>query len=117
VQPEPAAAPNEDRPARAPWRAVLAAVAVTGVVMALVAPTVALRTEVLHEESSAQAGVNYPYGDRSGAAELSHVRLTRLTGTADELRIGPADFDYHHTVELGLRVPPRVEEVEWEHLQ
>ncbi|MEV0698352.1 hypothetical protein AB0I53_10570 [Saccharopolyspora sp. NPDC050389] len=82
--------------------------------LVFVGPSITLREKVLHEESSEASGVTYEYSGSQWASELYLVRVSRLTGTQYELRIGPGAADHYYPVQLRFGSgEPRIRSVEW----
>ncbi|MEV0083810.1 hypothetical protein [Saccharopolyspora sp. NPDC050642] len=82
--------------------------------LVVLGPSITLHEAVLHEESSRDSGVTYEYSGSQWASELYLVRVTRLTGTWHELRIGPGAADHYYPVRLRFGSgEPRIRSVEW----
>lgn len=90
------------------------AVALFGLAV-LIGPRLTLRSEVLHQEASADAGVTYgPSGSRR-SSDLYLVELWHITGTHYELHLGPGAKHHYYPVEVGFgSAVPRIREVSWQ---
>lgn len=103
---------------RRPFWLVLAGMAAgvgcCAVVLLLFGSSLRLGEEVLHEESSLDAGVTYEYGGEQYSNDLLLVRRTSLAGESYELHLGHgAKLEYYPVrLEFGSG-PPRIRDVEW----
>ena len=98
-------------------RRTLSIVAVSAallVAILLVGPSITVRTEVLHHETSRDAGVTYEHAGSQWSSDLYLVELWQLTGTEHELHLGPDAANYYYPVEVGFgSEPPALREVTW----
>ncbi|GAB3693985.1 hypothetical protein [Saccharopolyspora tripterygii] len=98
-------------------RRTLSIVAASAAVLALIlliGPSFAVRTEILHRETSQDSGMTYEYSGTQWSSELYLVKQWHLTGSDYELRIGPDAASYYYPVEVGFgSSPPAIREVAW----
>ncbi|MFR9728865.1 hypothetical protein ACL03H_06495 [Saccharopolyspora sp. MS10] len=95
---------------------LLALVPLVAFAVVLLGPSsIALREDVLHEETSAAAGVTYEHGGAQHSSDLRLLRILRPTGVEHELHLGPgAESSYYPvSVEFGSSGEPRIREVRW----
>lgn len=98
---------------RAGLPAVLALVVAVGLVR-FIGPSLSLHEEVLHSETSKDSGITYEHSGERLSSELYLVRVSRLTGTDFELRLGPGAESYYYPVRVGFGSgDPRIRAVDW----
>lgn len=98
-------------------RRTFSIVAVSALLLAailLVGPSIALHQQVLHHETSGDAGVTYEHSGTRLSSDLYLVKLRTVTGTRYELRLGPDAASYYYPVELAFgSEAPVLREVTW----
>ncbi|WP_406691634.1 hypothetical protein REH65_06015 [Saccharopolyspora sp. ID03-671] len=92
---------------------IASAVALPAAILIL-GPSITVRTEVLHHESSGEAGVTYEHSGARWSSDLYLVELRTITGTSYELRLGPNAAEHYYPVELSFGAePPAIRDVTW----
>ncbi|MGW8375178.1 hypothetical protein [Streptomyces sp. ODS28] len=77
--------------------------------------SIALSRDVLHKETSGASGVTYESGGARRSSDLYLMRISELTGTRYELRLGPGAEDYYYPVELHFgSAEPHIRDVRWQ---
>lgn len=98
-------------------RRTFSIVAVSAALLAailLVGPSITLRTQVLHRETSGDAGVTYEHSGARWSSDLYLMKIRTVTGTRCELRLGPDAASYYYPVALAFgSEPPALREVTW----
>ena len=98
-------------------RRTFSIVAVAAVLLSailLVGPSITLHAQVLHHETSGDAGVTYEHSGARWSSDLYLVKVRTITGTRHELRLGPDAASYYYPVELAFgSEPPALREVTW----
>jgi hypothetical protein len=93
---------------------IVAASAAALALILLVGPSISVRTEILHQETSRDSGVTYEHSGAQWSSELYLVELWHLTGTGYELHLGPDAASYYYPVEVGFgSSSPAIREVTW----
>ncbi|MEV4732829.1 hypothetical protein [Saccharopolyspora sp. NPDC049426] len=98
-------------------RRTFSIVAVSAALLAailLVGPSITLHEQVLHHETSGDAGVTYEHSGARWSSDLHLVELRTVTDTRYELRLGPDAASYYYPVELAFgSEPPALRQVTW----